>query len=133
MIREKTYYELEVEKIAARYGLPEYQYIQVRQSKAFMEKCYAEKIELTQIAQAACMSRFHFIRLFQSVYGVTPRQYLRDVRIHKAMELFRKGIPVARVCYEVGYQSTSTFSGVFKRGTGLSPKEYLAQQNSNPE
>lgn len=52
MNREKTYYELQIEKVEAQCGLPEYQYVQVRQSKAFMEKYYAYKIVLDNNARA---------------------------------------------------------------------------------
>lgn len=130
---EKTYYELQIEKVEAQRGLPEYQYVQVRQSKAFMEKYYADKIMLDNMAKAACMSRYHFIRLFQTIYGTTPRQYLRDVRIHKAKELIKKGGAIAQVCYEVGYDSLPTFSSAFKKGTGHSPKKYQQLQHSNLE
>lgn len=133
MTREKTYYELQIEKVEAQSGLPEYQYVQVRQSKDFMEKYYADKIQLDNMARAACMSRYHFIRLFQTIYGTTPRQYLRDVRIHKAKELIRKGGAIAQVCYEVGYDSLPTFSNAFKKGTGHSPKKYQQLQYSNLE
>nr|WP_255723992.1 AraC family transcriptional regulator [Terrimonas ginsenosidimutans] len=98
-----------------------------------MEKHYADKIELDQIAMAACMSRFHFVRVFQMIYGVTPRQYLKDVRINKAKALLKKGLDVTTVCYEVGYDSVPTFSSAFKRGTGLSPGRYQQWHKSNPE
>ena len=133
MAKEKTYYETQVEKIIEQSALAEYHYLQVRQSKDFMEKFYSEKIELDKIAMAACMSRFHFIRLFQTVYGTTPRQYLKDLRINKAKELIKNGSPVVQVCYQVGYDSLPTFSSAFKRGTGFSPREYQKMNNSNRE
>ena len=131
--KQKTYYELELERIALQCGLPEYQYTQIRQSKKFMEKFYAEKIELERNATAACMSRFHFIRVFQLVYGTTPRQYLKDLRINKARELIKKGVSVTQACFEVGYESLPSFSTAFKKGTGLSPKEYQNLYKSNWE
>lgn len=60
------------------------------------------------------MSRFHYIRMFQRVYGVTPKHYLRDLRIAKAKLKLQVGEPVTRVCTDVGYESVSTFSNVFK-------------------
>jgi AraC-like DNA-binding protein len=69
MAADKTYYELHLEKISASYKLAEYQYIQLRQSKAFMTKYLGDKIALSQLAVAACISKFHYIRLFQRVYG----------------------------------------------------------------
>ncbi len=131
--KPKTFYEQEVDRIAKKHSLSKYLYIQIRQSKVFMEKYHSEKIELEQIAAAAFMSRFHFIRIFQQIYGVTPRQYLRDVRISRAKELLKKEIPVTQVCFDVGYESLPTFSNAFKRATGYSPKVYQKMHKSNPE
>jgi AraC-like DNA-binding protein len=128
----KTFFEQEVERIKA-HGLPEHYYAYIRQSKAFMEKYYHDKIELGEIASAAFMSRFHYIRTFKQVYGRTPRQYLRDLRIEKAKQLLKKGRSVTSVCFDVGYGSLPTFSKVFKRGTGYSPKAYQELNNSNLE
>lgn len=131
--RPKTFYEQEVERIMKEHALPEHYYAYIRQSKAFMEKYHGDKIELDVIAAAAFMSRFHYIRIFQQVYGMTPRQYLRDLRIQKAKELLKKGYSVTSVCFDVGYESLPTFSKVFKRGTGYSPKAYQELNISNPE
>lgn len=132
-VKPKTFYEQEVERLAQNQPLMEYQYILLRQSKAFMEKYLAEKIELENIAAAAFMSRFYYIKIFKQVYGVTPRQYLRDLRISKAKELLKNGLSVTQVCYDVGYESLPTFSAAFKRGTGYSPKAYQKLNNGNLE
>ena len=131
--RAKTFFEQEVERFMKEHALPEHHYAYIRQSKAFMEKYHGDKIELDEIAAAAFMSRFHYIRIFQQVYGRTPRQYLRDLRIERAKELLKKGCSVTQVCFDVGYESLPTFSKVFKRGTGYSPKAYQELHNSNPE
>jgi AraC-like DNA-binding protein len=120
----KTYFEVEIERIMSEHALPEHYYVCARQSKAFMDKRYNEKIGLAEIAEAAFMSRFHYIRIFQQVYGVTPRQYLRDLRVGKAKELLKQGHAVTDVCFAVGYESVPTFSKVFKRGAGYSPRIY---------
>nr|WP_281223011.1 AraC family transcriptional regulator [Photobacterium sanguinicancri] len=54
-----------------------------------MEKYYAENIELNDLAKAAFMSRFHYARVFKKMYGVTPRNYLKDMRISKANALLK--------------------------------------------
>ncbi len=131
--KPKTFYQQQVEKIARNQPLMEYQYVQIRQSRAFMEKYLAEKIELENIAAAAFMSRFHYIRIFKQVYGITPRQHLRDLRITKAKDLLKQGLPVTQVCFDVGYESLPTFSHAFKRGTGYSPRAYQKLNHSNPE
>ena len=123
----KSYYEQQLERITETVALPAYQYIQIRQSRAFIEKYLAEDINLERMAAAAAMSRFHFIRIFQRMYGLTPRQYLRDLRISKAKALLHTHRSITAVCYDVGYESLPTFSSAFKRGTGLSPKAYQQQ------
>ncbi len=64
--RSQTFYEREVERIMKEHALPEHYYAYIRQSKAFMEQYHGEKIELEEIAAAACMSRFHYIRIISA-------------------------------------------------------------------
>lgn len=131
--KSKTYFESELDRIYDEDSLRPEHYVQVRQSKAFMEKYYSDRVELNDLAKAAFMSRFHYVRMFQRIYGLTPRAYLRDVRISKARFLIRKGLLVTQVCFEIGYESVSTFSSVFKKCTGYTPREYQRLHNSNPE
>ena len=79
-----------------------------------MDRYYAEKIELNDLAAAAFMSRFHYVRMFQQMYGLTPRVYLRDLRIAKAKALLIEGLPITQVCFDIGYESLPTFSAAFK-------------------
>lgn len=85
----KTYYEKELDRLANESSLQPKQYILIRQSKAFMEKYYAENIELNDLAKAAFMSRFQYARVFKKMYGVTPQNYLKDMRISKANALLK--------------------------------------------
>lgn len=45
------------------------------QAKLFIDFNYAESIDISNIADEACFSKFHFIRLFKKIYGRTPHQY----------------------------------------------------------
>ena len=98
-----------------------------------MERFYTEKIELNDLAKAAFMSRFHYVRIFQRMYGLSPRNYLRDLRISKAKILIKEGLSITQVCFDIGYESLPTFSAVFKKCTGYSPKEYQGINESNLE
>ena len=105
-----------------------YLYRRIVQAKLFIDNNYADKIDLDNISDEAYFSKFHFIRLFKTIYGKTPHQYLKSVRIEKAIQLLRNGKPVSEVCLLVGFDSLSSFSGLFKRIVGISPSTYLIQQ-----
>jgi len=129
----KSFFQTEIERLYSEDPIRPEQYAKVRQSKAFMENFYSDKVELDDLAKAAFMSRFHYNRMFQRIYGLSPRNYLRDLRIAKAKILLKQGLTITQVCFEVGYESVTTFSTVFKKCTGHSPKAFQKshqQQNS---
>jgi AraC-like DNA-binding protein len=103
-----------------------YLYRRIVYAKLFIDNHYAEKIDLDNIADEAFFSKFHFIRLFSSVYKKTPHQYLSFTRIEKAKQLLTGKMPAVQVCYAVGFESVSSFTGLFKRVTGQTP--YVWQQ-----
>ncbi len=110
-----------------------YLYRRLVQAKLFIDKNYHEAIDLNDIADEAYFSKFHFIRQFKNIYGKTPHQYLIKVRIENARLLLKKNIPVADVCYAVGFDSITSFSALFKKLTSRSPANYqqaeLKRQN----
>ena len=110
-----------------------YLYRRIVQAKLFIDKNYSDKIDLGNISDEAYFSKFHFIRLFKSIYGKTPHQYLKYVRIEKAKELLRIGTSVTDVCYSVGFDSISSFSGLFSKTVGISPSAYLTKQKLTQE
>ena len=88
-----------------------YLYRRVVQAKLYIDSCYAEQIDLNNISGEAYFSKFHFIRLFKSIYGKTPHQYLTAVRIGNAKQLLQENKSVTDVCTLVGFDSLSSFSG----------------------
>jgi AraC-like DNA-binding protein len=109
-----------------------YLYKRIVQAKLFIDTHYCDSIELHNIADEASFSKFHFIRLFKTIYGNTPHQYLIKVRIENAKLLLQKNIPVTDACFSVGFESPASFSALFKRYTNSSPsqyqQEYLSRQ-----
>lgn len=101
-----------------------YIYRQVVRAKLFIDAHFAETIDLACIAGEAYYSRHHFLRLFKAMYGTTPQQYRRRVRIEQAKRLLEQGRSVTEICFEVGFESLSTFSATFKAVIGIPPSRY---------
>lgn len=97
---------------------------QVITAKKFIDKNYSNEISLDDIAGAAFISKFHFLRLYKKYYGKTPYQYLTEVRIIKAKELLKAGHSVSETCYLLGFNSLSSFSILFKKLGGSSPSDF---------
>lgn len=104
-----------------------YLYKRIVQAKLFIDVHFSDSIDLNNIADEAYFSKFHFIRLFKTIYGKTPHQYLTSVRIENAKALLQKEISVTETCFTVGFNSVSSFAGLFKRYTNISPLEYQQQ------
>lgn len=102
----------------------QYLYRRVVRAKLFIDAQFSSAIDLDNIADEACFSKFHFVRLFREIYGRTPHQYLTDVRVRHAKELLKTDATVARACYSVGFDSVSSFTGLFKRRVGVTPASF---------
>jgi AraC-like DNA-binding protein len=105
-----------------------YLYRRIVQAKLYIDNSFEGKIDLDDIAEEAFFSKFHFIRLFKMAYGKTPHQYLTSVRIEKAKLILQTDVAISDVCFAVGFDSISSFTGLFKRITGTTPSFYQLQQ-----
>jgi len=84
-----------------------------------------QQIDLEQAAGQAGISPFHFLRLFSSVLGVTPHQYLVRSRLrHAARLLADNDISITDVAYDVGFGDLSNFVRTFHRAAGVSPRRF---------
>lgn len=90
----------------------------------------AENLSLRRLAEAACISRFHFARLFRARMGMSPMQYVRQERIAMARYLLaRSDAPnLSRIAAALGFFDQSHFTRVFGRMTGQSPGHYARTQ-----
>ncbi|MCR9162710.1 MAG: helix-turn-helix domain-containing protein [Nannocystaceae bacterium] len=98
---------------------------QLERARSLIHDAYDEPLVVPTLAKQAAMSQSHFIRAFAREFGVTPRQYLIDVRLQHAKRLLQTTTrSVTEVCMDVGFSSLGSFSGRFSRDTGVSPRAF---------
>jgi AraC family transcriptional regulator len=96
-------------------------FARVARGREFLHaECYGQ-IRLADAARAACLSPFHFQRTFVRAFGKSPASYVTDLRLAKAVQLLKCGMPVTEVCFAVGFESLGSFSTTFRKYLGVSP------------
>src|SRR5262245_28948674 len=82
-------------------------------------------VRLDDVAREACLSPSHFHRSFTRAFGETPHRYLTHRRLEKAAHALAHGdSSVTDVCIETGFESLGSFSSLFRRQFGMSPREF---------
>lgn len=98
----------------------------VTQAIDFIHDNYAGGLSLSDIAAAAHLSPFHLSRIFKKATGVSPHQYLLQVRVNSARALLAAGAggrSLAEVAAAVGFADQSHLTRHFKRMLGVTPKQ----------
>src|SRR5262252_8836490 len=101
-------------------------------ARRFIDESYQLPLDLIEISRHACLSRYHFLRLFRDAFNMTPHQYLIQRRIAKAKELLRlRSLSVTDVCFEVGFESLGSFSSLFRKCVGDPPSGYRQRERES--
>jgi len=81
-----------------------------------VESRLADRIELAELAEAACLSPFHFARMFKASFGTTPHAWVMQRRLERARRLLAEGrLPLATVAARCGYAHLSHLNAALKR------------------
>jgi AraC-like DNA-binding protein len=101
----------------------------LRRARDHIDRHYEQPLDLDQVARVAHVSKYHFARRFDAVYGETPIRYLTRRRIERAQDLLRSAnLTVTEICMAVGFTSLGTFSRTFRAIVGQSPSTFRAQR-----
>ena len=78
------------------------------------------------LADNVGISRVHLHRKMKELTGQTPHDFIRSIRLKKASQLLKRGdISITEVVYACGFGSAASFSTIFKKQFGVSPREYM--------
>jgi AraC family transcriptional regulator len=97
----------------------------LRRVLAYIEEHLAEDITVTDLANVACLSIFHFTRAFAATMGVPPHRYVSQRRLESAKAMIATGrASLSEIAFDCRFSSQSSFTRAFRRATGMTPAEY---------
>lgn len=92
----------------------------------YMEAHYHQPLTIKELASLCYFSEYHFMRFFKKSTGMTCLEYLNNLRLEKAVQLFEQGNPsITEVSMSVGFGNLSYFHRAFKKKYGITPKTFL--------
>lgn len=98
-------------------------YRRLHRGRDFLTSCYDQPLTVAAAARVAGLSPFHFQRMFKLAFGRTPMQFLQDTRLEAARRLLLySGDDVTAICLAVGCESLGSFSWLFRKRFGVSPR-----------
>ncbi len=100
-------------------------YKRLSRAMDFLRSGFCGEISLDQLAVEACLSKYHFLRLFRMAYGLSPYQYIQHLRLEKAMLLLtHSALSISDLSGLLGFDNSQSFSRLFYQRMGLYPTQY---------
>ncbi len=93
--------------------------------KNLIEQHYREPWDIADVAKLCCMSEYHFFRIFKKAFGISPYQYLIDVRLNWAFQQIKQQQQsISFIAHETGFADLSSFSKAFSKKFGFPPSKW---------
>ena len=93
-------------------------------AKSYILDNYATNIKLDELSKVAYLSKFHLLRTYKRVFGITPYQEVLKLRLQKATELLSGDQSLEEIAHEVGFSDRRSFAKAFRKFLKCSPSEY---------
>lgn len=96
----------------------------ILKSVQFIESNLKEEIDVFKVSREVCYSLYHFIRLFQSITGFSPKNYIQQRRLTEAVyELRNTDKKIAAIAYDFQFGSHESFTRAFRKQFNVNPSE----------
>jgi AraC family transcriptional regulator len=100
-------------------------------AKQYMDDCFLLNPMISEVAQTAMLSEYHFFRSFKAAYGISPYQYLMDRRLDYAKNMVIESQKTFReIAQEIGFSDQYSFSKAFKNKFQVSPNYYSSDRDN---
>ncbi len=90
----------------------------------YLRANFQADISIADLAAVACLSPFHFIRVFSLHTGLPPHAWLMQLRVRKVQEMLRRGDSIVDAACQTGFADQSHLNRVFKRLLGYTPGQF---------
>lgn len=99
-------------------------YRRLIRARDYMASCFRQPISIRDLAEVACLSPYHFQRLYRQVFGHSVAHAIRTLRMEWAADRLETGRPVVEVARSAGYAHESSFSRAYRRHFGVAPSAH---------
>lgn len=114
-------------------GMAKQEYNVITKAVQFIDENYHEVLTLDKVCQISNLSKFHFVRKFKEIMGLSFKEYLNRKRVTQAKALMKDdNLNISEACYAVGFGDLSYFGRVFRKIEGRSPSEYKKSLKTKP-
>ena len=97
----------------------------LEQGRSYLLDHWNEEVPLTEVAQVAQLSPYHFHRRWREAFGETPRQFVERLRIEHACQMLRMNrFTITEIALQCGFSDLAAFSNVFKKRMRKSPRQW---------
>lgn len=115
-------YQQPLENTSERLALAPWQ---ERKAKEILSRSLTTRQYIADVAEQCAMSRSHFSRAFKKTTGMSPQEWLLNLRIRRAKELLsEESLAISLISLECGFSDQSHFSRMFSKLVGITPKRF---------
>jgi AraC-like DNA-binding protein len=101
----------------------EKEHLAVSKARRYIEAHFTQKISLDDIANEACLSKFHLLRVFKRETGLAPITYQLHLRLNAARNLMFLEKSLTEIAHTLGFNDQSHFIHTYKKYASITPKE----------
>ena len=89
---------------------------------------FTQTIQLDKLARVALLSKFHLLRTYKEVYGITPYKQVLELRLKHSTELMKKDWSFEEIAFRLGFSDRRSFTKAFKKRYGMAPSQYRGEE-----
>ncbi len=103
-------------------SLKRHHLVTIEKAKDYLFRHFDGPVSLQELSQHCCVSLFHFVRIFKAILGISPHQYLTELRLnHARLLLTTTSHPITQVAFECGFNSLEHFVTAYRKQFHAAP------------